>query len=56
MTGIELNPPDLAEAINAKGFTGAAGVRIVAISPFKSGWEKSKSGGWYFLLMSSTAR
>jgi uncharacterized protein (TIGR00369 family) len=29
----ELNPPSLAEAINAKGFTGAAGVRIVAVSP-----------------------
>ena len=33
MTSSELNPPDLAEAINAKGFTGAAGVRIVAIKP-----------------------
>jgi uncharacterized protein (TIGR00369 family) len=29
----ELNPPSLAEAINAKGFTGAAGFRIVAIVP-----------------------
>ncbi|KRR01019.1 hypothetical protein CQ12_27290 [Bradyrhizobium jicamae] len=29
----ELNPPELAEAINAKGFPGAAGVRIVAIKP-----------------------
>ena len=29
----ELNPPDLAEAINAKGFTGAAGFRIVTITP-----------------------
>jgi uncharacterized protein (TIGR00369 family) len=29
----ELNPPDLAEAINAKGFMGAAGFRIVAITP-----------------------
>ena len=29
----ELNSPDLAEAINAKGFTGAAGFRIVAITP-----------------------
>jgi uncharacterized protein (TIGR00369 family) len=29
----ELNPPELAEAINAKGFTGAAGVRIVAVEP-----------------------
>jgi uncharacterized protein (TIGR00369 family) len=27
----ELNPPELAEAINAKGFPGAAGIRIVAI-------------------------
>lgn len=29
----ELNPPDLAEAINAKGFMGAAGFHIVAITP-----------------------
>lgn len=29
----ELNPPEFAEAINAKGFTGAAGFRIVAITP-----------------------
>jgi uncharacterized protein (TIGR00369 family) len=29
----ELNSPSLAEAINAKGFTGAAGVRIIAITP-----------------------
>lgn len=29
----ELNPPSLAEAINAKGFSGAAGMRIVAIEP-----------------------
>ena len=29
----ELNPPELAEAINAKGFTGAAGFRIVTITP-----------------------
>ena len=29
----ELNPPSLAEGINAKGFTGAAGFRIVAIEP-----------------------
>jgi uncharacterized protein (TIGR00369 family) len=29
----ELNPPSLAEAVNAKGFTGAAGFRIVAIEP-----------------------
>jgi uncharacterized protein (TIGR00369 family) len=28
-----LNPPSLAEAINAKGFSGAAGFRIVAIDP-----------------------
>ena len=33
MTGGDLNPPELAEAINAKGFTGAAGVRIIAIKP-----------------------
>jgi uncharacterized protein (TIGR00369 family) len=29
----ELNPPELAEAINAKGFPGAAGIRIIAIKP-----------------------
>jgi uncharacterized protein (TIGR00369 family) len=29
----DLNPPSLAEAINAKGFTGAAGFRILAIEP-----------------------
>ncbi|TMJ50999.1 MAG: PaaI family thioesterase [Alphaproteobacteria bacterium] len=29
----ELNPPSLAEAVNAKGFTGAAGFRIVAVEP-----------------------
>jgi uncharacterized protein (TIGR00369 family) len=29
----ELNPPSLAEAVNAKGFTGAAGFRIVKIEP-----------------------
>ena len=28
-----LNPPSLAEAINAKGFTGAAGFRVVTIQP-----------------------
>ena len=28
----ELNSPDLAAAINAKGFSGAAGFRILAIS------------------------
>ena len=27
------NPPSLAEAINAKGFSGAAGFRVVAIQP-----------------------
>ena len=31
MTTGDLNPPSLAEAINAKGFTGAAGFRIVKI-------------------------
>jgi uncharacterized protein (TIGR00369 family) len=29
----EVNPPELAEAINAKGFTGAAGFRIIAVEP-----------------------
>jgi uncharacterized protein (TIGR00369 family) len=29
----DLNPPSLAEAINAKGFSGAAGFRIVSIEP-----------------------
>jgi uncharacterized protein (TIGR00369 family) len=29
----ELNPPSLAEAINAKGFTAVAGFRIVAVEP-----------------------
>jgi uncharacterized protein (TIGR00369 family) len=28
-----LNPPSLAEAVNAKGFSGAAGFRIVAVEP-----------------------
>ena len=28
-----MNPPDLAEAINAKGFSHAAGFRIVAVEP-----------------------
>jgi uncharacterized protein (TIGR00369 family) len=28
-----LNPPSLAEAINAKGFSGAAGFRVVAVEP-----------------------
>jgi len=29
----EFNPPSLAEAINAKGFSGAAGFRIVKLEP-----------------------
>ena len=29
----ELNPPELAETVNAKGFTGAAGFRIVKLEP-----------------------
>src|ERR1700739_2477728 len=29
----DLNPPSLAEAVNARGFTGAAGVRIVKVEP-----------------------
>ncbi|MBA2398278.1 MAG: PaaI family thioesterase [Bradyrhizobium sp.] len=29
----ELNSPDLAAAVNAKGFSGAAGFRILAITP-----------------------
>jgi uncharacterized protein (TIGR00369 family) len=29
----ELNPPSLAEAVNAKGFTGAAGFRVLAVKP-----------------------
>jgi uncharacterized protein (TIGR00369 family) len=33
VTASDLNPPGLAEAINAKGFSGAAGFRIVAIEP-----------------------
>ena len=28
-----LNPPSLAEAVNARGFSGAAGFRIVAVEP-----------------------
>jgi uncharacterized protein (TIGR00369 family) len=28
-----LNPPSLAEAINARGFSGAAGFRVVAVEP-----------------------
>jgi uncharacterized protein (TIGR00369 family) len=30
---VPLNPPSLAEAVNAKGFTAAAGFRIVAVQP-----------------------
>ncbi len=33
MSSSDLNPPSLAEAINAKGFMGAAGFRIVTIKP-----------------------
>src|ERR1700757_1117805 len=29
----ELNPPSLAEAVNARGFTAAAGIRIIAVEP-----------------------
>jgi uncharacterized protein (TIGR00369 family) len=29
----ELNPPSLATAITAKGFTGAAGFRVIAVEP-----------------------
>ena len=29
----EFNPPSLAEAVNAKGFSGAAGFRIVRVEP-----------------------
>jgi uncharacterized protein (TIGR00369 family) len=29
----DLNPPSLAEAINAKGFTGAAGFRVLEVKP-----------------------
>jgi len=29
----ELNPPNLAESITAKGFTGAAGFRVVEVKP-----------------------
>jgi uncharacterized protein (TIGR00369 family) len=29
----ELNPPSLAEAVNARGFTAAAGFRIIAVEP-----------------------
>jgi uncharacterized protein (TIGR00369 family) len=33
LLSVELNPPSLAEALNAKGFTGATGFRIVAVEP-----------------------
>jgi uncharacterized protein (TIGR00369 family) len=33
MSSTELNPPDLAEAISARGFMAAAGFRIVTITP-----------------------
>ena len=33
MTTNDFNPPSLAEAINAKGFTGAAGFRILDVKP-----------------------
>ena len=33
MDATDLNPPSLAEAINARGFSGAAGFRVVAIAP-----------------------
>jgi acyl-coenzyme A thioesterase PaaI-like protein len=33
MSGSDLNPPELAEAISAKGFMAAAGFRIVTIKP-----------------------
>ena len=33
MNDAALNPPSLAAAINAKGFSGAAGFRIVAVGP-----------------------
>ena len=33
MTTNDFNPPSLAEAINAKGFTGAAGFRILEVKP-----------------------
>jgi uncharacterized protein (TIGR00369 family) len=32
----ELNPPSLAEAVNARGFTAAAGFRIIAVEPGKA--------------------
>jgi uncharacterized protein (TIGR00369 family) len=33
VTTNDFNPPSLAEAINAKGFTGAAGFRILEVKP-----------------------
>jgi uncharacterized protein (TIGR00369 family) len=33
MNGADLNPPSLAEAVNAKGFSHAAGFRVVAVTP-----------------------
>ena len=33
MNNYNLNPPSLAEAVNAKGFSHAAGFRIVAVEP-----------------------
>jgi uncharacterized protein (TIGR00369 family) len=33
VTTSDFNPPSLAEAINAKGFTGAAGFRILEVKP-----------------------
>jgi uncharacterized protein (TIGR00369 family) len=33
MSNSELNPPDLAHALNSKGFTGATGFRIASIEP-----------------------
>ena len=33
MNNATLKPPSLAEAINAKGFSGAAGFRIVSVAP-----------------------
>lgn len=30
---VELNPPSLADAVNAKGFSGAANFRILAVEP-----------------------
>lgn len=33
MNGVDLNPPSLAEAVNAKGFSHAAGFRLVSVTP-----------------------